>query len=120
VGVTADWWWPDKTGKGFWPSDVPRELTVDAFRMAFATLGYEVCSTAELEPGFEKIALFARDLEIPTHAARQLTTGRWASKLGMMEDIEHDLRDIGGAVYGSVILVMKRRQSVGNVTRPSL
>jgi hypothetical protein len=75
--------------------------------MAFATVGFENCSTDEWEPGFEKIALFARD-GVPQHAARQLATGRWTSKLGAMEDIEHDLRDLEGTLYGSVVLFMKR------------
>jgi|GEM_PF-3681614 len=54
---------------------------------AFATLGYEVCDNVELEPGFEKIALYAGADGIPTHAARQLQAGPWTSKLGRMEDI---------------------------------
>jgi len=42
------------------------------------------------------------------HAARQLPEGRWTSKLGELEDIEHALHDLTGTVYGSVVLVMKR------------
>ena len=42
-----------------------------------------------LQDGYEKIAIYALDGE-PTHAARQLDTGRWTSKLGKHEDIEHD------------------------------
>jgi hypothetical protein len=63
--------------------------------------------TGELESGFEKIALFASD-GVPKHAARQLESGRWTSKLGTREDIEHALHDLEGAIYGSVALVMKR------------
>jgi hypothetical protein len=44
----------------------------------------------------------------PTHAARQLDNGRWTSKLGELEDIEHSLRDLEGAAYGTVVQVMKR------------
>ncbi len=62
----------------------------------------------ELEPGFEKIALFADERGIPRHAARQLLTGRWTNKLGELEDIEHGLRDLEGAEYGTVVLVMRR------------
>jgi hypothetical protein len=44
----------------------------------------------------------------PTHVAGQLVTGRWTSKLGESEDIEHGLRDLEGDVYGVVVLVMQR------------
>jgi hypothetical protein len=44
----------------------------------------------------------------PLYAARQLPNGRWTSKLGEWEDIEHALHDLTGMVYGSVVLVMKR------------
>jgi hypothetical protein len=62
----------------------------------------------EAEPGFEKVALFADASGMPQHAARQLATGRWTSKLGRMEDIEHALRDLEGGIYGSVVLLLKR------------
>jgi hypothetical protein len=92
----------------FWPPQVPRVLSLDAFRAAFATLGYVECVGEEPEPGFEKIAVFADDQGIPRHAARQTSTSRWTSKLGIMEDIEHALHDLEGSLYGSVMLIMKR------------
>jgi hypothetical protein len=111
VGIDEDWWWPDEAGKGHWPVTAPREATIDAFRLAFVTQGFTPCTSEETEPGFEKIALFANAHNVPRHAARQLSTGRWTSKLGMMEDIEHGLRDLEGAVYGTVVLIMKRPMS---------
>jgi hypothetical protein len=83
-------------------------VTIEAFRLAFATLGHEICSGEELEPGFEKIALFANNEGVPKHAARQLSNGKWTSKLGRLEDIEHSLHDLEGTLYGSVVLIMKR------------
>ncbi len=108
ANVTAEWWWPVGTGRTYWPEGVPRVVTLEAFRGAFATRGYQVCAGEELEPGFEKVALFANDAGVPTHAARQLADGRWTSKLGRKEDIDHALRDLEGTVYGSVALIMKR------------
>src|SRR5216684_762831 len=71
AGVTNDWWWPlEDPAEACWPEGVPRERTVEAFRDAFATLAYTVCSSEELERGYEKFALFA-DADLPTHAARQ-------------------------------------------------
>jgi hypothetical protein len=86
----------------------PRELTSEAFRHAFATLGYSHCQGEEPEPGYEKVALFADADGNPTHAARQLSTGQWTSKLGKAEDIEHRLHDLEGEVYGRVVWIVKR------------
>jgi hypothetical protein len=108
VGVTTAWWWPVGPDTTFWPEGVPRADTLEAFQTAFATLGYVVCAGEELEPGFQKVALFATAEGAAKHAARQLDSGRWTSKLDRMQDIEHALRDLEGALYGSVVLVMKR------------
>jgi hypothetical protein len=110
VGISNDWWWPDESGKGYWPIGIPREVSIDAFRHMLSSLGFEPCPDADLEPGFEKVALFTNDAGVPKHAARQLGTGFWTSKLGNMEDIEHDLRDLEGTIYGMVALVMRRKK----------
>jgi hypothetical protein len=109
AGDNQQWWWPDEASQpdsAHWPAGALRAETLDAFRQAFATLGYVVCNDDLVEGGFEKIALFALSGS-PKHAARQLPSGRWTSKLGPMEDIEHELHDVG-MVYGSVVLLMKR------------
>jgi hypothetical protein len=109
AGDTRNWWWPGQdAGKEYWPAGVARERTRDAFVAAFATLGYAACESELVEAGHEKIALFCHADGRPTHVARQLGDGRWTSKLGKAEDIEHPLHDLEGAVYGSVVLVMKR------------
>jgi hypothetical protein len=107
AGDDGNWWWPNAAGEDAWPEGVARAETVDAFRDAFATLGYAVCDDDGLEPGYEKVALLAL-AGVPKHAARQLPSGRWVSKLGPGEDIEHALHDLVGVVYGSVVLAMKR------------
>lgn len=109
AGDTHRWWWPGHdAAKEYWPPGVPRERTRDAFVAAFASLGYSVCDGDGLEEGYEKIALFADVEGYPTHAAKQLANGLWSSKLGKAEDIEHRLHDLEGALYGSVVLIMKR------------
>ncbi|WP_445013646.1 DUF7689 domain-containing protein [Paludisphaera borealis] len=75
---------------------------------AFKILGYEPCDEESLEPGFEKVALYGNTFTY-THAARQLPDGKWTSKLGKAEDIEHDTPDVvAGGVYGEVVEIMKR------------
>ena len=107
VGVTDDWWWPDPMDVSAWPAGVPREETVDAFVEAFQSLGFIQCPDDALETGYEKVALYA-DGKLPKHAARQLLNGRWTSKLGPLEDIEHSLDGLAGALYGSVVQILKR------------
>jgi len=105
------WWWPEaENDAAYWPLNAPWEETVAAFVAAFSTLGYMPCSGHVSERGFEKVALFAL-AELPTHAARQLPNGRWTSKLGMSEDIEHELNALEGEIYGNVVLIMRRRSS---------
>ncbi len=120
AGATGAWWWPGQdVQKEYWPAGVPRERTRDAFVAAFAVVGYALCDGDGLEPGYEKIALFADTEGRPTHAARQLVpSGRWTSKLGKREDIEHNLRDLEGGLYGSVVLIMKRRLSLASDETP--
>jgi hypothetical protein len=76
----------------------------------YEKLGYIVCNDNGLEIGFEKIALYHLDGEY-MHAARQLPNGRWTSKLGFLEDIEHDtLSGLEDGEYGVVKCVMKRKK----------
>jgi hypothetical protein len=81
---------------------------LDAYREAFETLGYSVCNDDSLEEGIEKVAIFLHPAKGPSHAARQLPSGLWTSKLGKIEDISHPLRQIEGANYGIVALIMCR------------
>ena len=109
AGDPLRWWWPElDVEQGYWPIAAPHELTLAAFEAAFGTLGYEAADQHDWEEGWEKIALFALLDGGPTHAARQLPTGRWTSKIGKLEDIEHELHDLEGAEYGSVVRIMKR------------
>ncbi len=104
------WWWPVPDVKGnFWPRGVPRNLSLDSFIEAFETLGYQTCSDATLEPGLQKVALYVSNNGRPTHAARQLPSGEWTSKLGRAQDIVHATpQSLEGAQYGTVAQVLKR------------
>ena len=44
-----------------------------------------------------------------THMARQLASGLWTSKLGELEDIEHETpAELEGDIYGIVVQYMRR------------
>ena len=111
AGDTLRWWWPHpdlRNDAHHWPEGIACEETLEAFLAAFATLGYIVSDSEAEEPGFEKVALFADAQGVPTHAARHLSGRCWTSKLGVREDIEHDLRALEGEIYGVVARVLKR------------
>ena len=109
AGESHRWWWPDKMRTHYWPKEVPCEPTLVAFVAAYRLLGYEPCDGGNLEPGFEKIAIFVRPSGTPGHAARQLANGKWTSKLGPLQDIEHDLEGVECNSYGVVRQFLKRR-----------
>lgn len=41
------WMWPDPMGQMYWPNEVPRQETVEAFISAFALYGYTDCNSTE-------------------------------------------------------------------------
>jgi len=113
-------WWPDPMDTGYWPENIPREETIESFIEAYKTLGYERCYNANLEAGFQKIAIYVKDKK-PTHAARQLNNGKWTSKLGQSFDIEHkfiknwtgvkywlDIEQYDLSKYGKLGCILKR------------
>lgn len=105
AGETSRFWWPQE--QAYWPPDVPRETTIDAFIEAFGTLGFSPCDRPDKERGIEKVALYAKGDE-PKHAARQLESGMWSSKLGRDVDINHTLEGLAGHQYGDVVKILKR------------
>jgi len=98
-------WWDPSYGY-YWPV-AARLKSVEGFMSVFRSLGYELCESRDVEPGFEKIAIYANGLW-PTHVARQLENGNWTSKCGEEEDIEHNLQGLEGGDNGRVVVVMKR------------
>ena len=109
----SKWWWPDPFGQYFWPSGVPREISVESFVWAFRREGYEPCGSLELEPEYDKVAILVSGSGQPTHMVRQLDNGAWTSKLGRLEDITHsDARDVEGTEYGKIVEVLRRKRRV--------
>jgi hypothetical protein len=105
AGDTDHWWQPGV----FWPIETTSDdYGVSALEAAFKAMGYQTCEDDQLETGFEKVALYATSTYY-THVARQLPDGRWTSKLGRSEDIEHESpNDLAGGTYGEIVQLMKR------------
>lgn len=105
AGEDDRWWWPE--GDAFWPAGTERTCAVRAFIRAYATLGYEPCDSGDRERGWEKIALYAKEGCV-THAARQLPSGTWSSKLGADIDVQHAVDGLAGQLYGGIVQFLRR------------
>ena len=106
AGYGDDWWSHDEDY--FWIGE--RDASIQGLIDLFGALGYSECESDAPEAGYEKVALYAQGGNW-THAARQLANGRWTSKLGIYEDIEHaNPQDLSGNLYGEVHCVMSRRR----------
>jgi len=76
-------------------------------------LGYRTCVNGKREDEIEKVAIYVNEQGKPTHAARQLASGVWVSKMGPHVDIEHETPEaVGGHEdhgYGVVAIYMARQ-----------
>lgn len=101
----TDWFEPGV----FWPLATGYACLEPQLVELFRHIGYAECQSADLEVGFIKVALYSNQYGTWKHAARQLESGRWTSKLGKLEDIEHGHPDeLGGSDYGEVFQYMRR------------
>ena len=51
---------------------------------------------------------------------RQLENGKWTSKLGPLEDIEHaSLEGVTGAQYGQVVQMLRRKKEAARISSTS-
>lgn len=103
----TDAWWEPTAGY-YWPSEAPPDHLPSSLVSAFTAIGYTECETSLIEDCFDKIALYASDDEW-LHAARQKPNGKWTSKLGQCQDIEHSSPEsIICQEYGRIHCLMKK------------
>lgn len=120
LGDTSRYWDPGKVGvEGYyWPEYAPREYTLYSWTIIFEHHDYQICPSAELEEGVEKVAIYVSTVDArPRHVARQKWSGRWTSKVGRGEDIEHaNLEGLEGDFFGRVMRLMCRPRQGRGVT----
>lgn len=108
-GVTNKWMWPGVPDY-YWPYEVAGMDTLQALIQLYVDEGYKECDNGEREDRFEKVAIYVNQAG-PQHAARQLESGRWTSKLGIREDIEHDtLETLEDGPYGKATVFLRKRK----------
>ena len=106
------WWEPGLYGgQYYWPTGKARD-TIESWREIFEREGYEETHSRDIEPDYEKIAIYV-SLEdfLPSHVAKS-DGRRWKSKLGKGQDLEHASLDLleGDQFdeYGVVEVVLRR------------
>lgn len=94
-----------------WFPGIEREWSRETILAVLAKHNYREESDDSLESGFEKVAIYDDIHGVPQHFARQLQSGRWTSKVGRLNDIEHyDLKCLEGYdSYGPVSRILKRK-----------
>lgn len=111
IGRTDKRFWPKPHPLHYWPPNVNRGSGDDLAGLInlFELQGYARCNNGSYEAGVEKIAIYTLASGRPTHAARQIASGKWASKLGEWFDIEHSTNAVSGGDYGEMTVFMSRR-----------
>jgi hypothetical protein len=117
-----DAWW-DASLDGYWPPGILDDGSVEAVIQLFQSFGFTctMLNDVSLEQGVLKVAIYGDDQGY-THAARQLPDGQWSSKLGKLQDIEHDsldaLTSAAGRMgtdedqaYGVLVQIMRKKQA---------
>lgn len=100
--------WPTTHPRYYWPNGFPLAESIENFVNTFRSQNFQICENPDLELGYEKIALHAKN-DRPKHMARILPNGKWTSKLGDSYHIEHNnLKGLEGKNYGQVVKLLKR------------
>lgn len=113
VGDLTHFWDDVRVGtrrvKGYyWPEGAGSADSVIGWMSIFEIHGYEETDDRNLEPDYEKVAIYASG-DRPEHVARQKASGLWTSKMGKGVDIEHSLEALEGEFFGKVVKIMKRK-----------
>jgi hypothetical protein len=113
VGDERHWWEGECNGGRYgWFLGLPRKTDVKTLVRAFTERGYELTDNRNIEPGYEKVAIYvnADDLEF-SHIAHSDGVV-WKSKLGKGQDIHHYSLDVleGDEIdeYGIVDKVLRK------------
>ena len=109
VHDTGQYWQKVPVKGYYWPLD--RDDRLEDWIGALALNNFKPTDDPGLEAGFEKVCIYVNASGSPEHVARQLESGKWTSKIGKLEDIQHDtLMGLEGAEYGTPTIIMRRRR----------
>jgi hypothetical protein len=101
---------PTEAFNPHWPADITKSPEISSFEKLFRHFGFEPCDDATVEPGVVKIALYEdKKSGEAMHAARQLESGKWTSKIGDFDDISHDTLESLEGFYGTLVMFMRKK-----------
>ena len=108
AGDIAKWWWPD--GINYWPPWATLDNRIESLKEAFTGLGYNPCDDSDTEEGYQKVALYEHQGRFK-HAALQMPSGRWRSKMGKGPVVEHNSPEsLANGIYGCPTVFMRRAE----------
>lgn len=95
-----------------WPEALSKGILINNYLELYKLNGFEKVNDLDIsvEVGYVKIAIYGNTEQVFTHVCRQMEDGKWVSKLGSFQDVEHDdLEVLEGSHYGKVMVVMKKK-----------
>jgi hypothetical protein len=82
----------------------------DTIRWIEKEFGYRRVRSAKPERGYEKLAIYADNVDVFKHIAKQKGS-KWESKLGELQDLTHHTLDLlVGTQYGNVVAFLRRKR----------
>jgi hypothetical protein len=118
---TSNYW---STSSGYyWPSNSPRVNSLKVLIDIFQEIGYIKMDILpenynEYVDGYERVAIYVNEDNIPMHASRQLIGGIWTSKLPKYRIEHRTLAFLEGDHFGCVTEVMHRERVCEESTTP--
>lgn len=113
AGDERHWWEGECNGGRFhWPYGFPRTTDAPTVARIFRDQGFEPTSNRDIEPGYEKVAIYicVDDMDF-SHIAKS-DGDVWKSKLGKGQDIHHYSLDVleGSEKdeYGIVDIILRK------------
>ncbi len=87
------------------------DVSITTYINYFTNLGFSITNDKNFEEGVKKIAIYKNEQDEFKHVARLMSNGKWTSKIGDWEDIEHDtLEVLADRSYGKPCLIMEKRK----------
>ena len=106
AGDTSKRWDPDENY--YWPPWATPDDRIESLIEVFDGLGFQQCDDGHLEDRYQKVALYEVQGEAK-HAAAQMPSGRWRSKMGHGPVIEHrSPESLSAGIYGEPTIFMRR------------
>src|SRR5438034_10954897 len=110
VHDTKQYWQKVDVRGYYWP--LKRDDRLEDWIEALRLNNFVPTDDWSLEAEFEKVCIYVNEEGSPEHVSRQLASGKWTSKIGRLEDIEHStLTELECVDYGKPKVMLKRKRA---------